>query len=338
MGMLQSKRLMRTETFLIVALVLLAVLIEWRSGGQFFTSNNMIRLSRALIIPAMFCIGQMMVIISGGVDVSFPAIASLSGFIVVTGMSGFEGSVYIMLMAGAILGLVMGALNGVIIGKFNFPALIVTLGTMSLFLGIKYGPLAAQAFPVPDQMNELGLAYLFYTINERDLRASMPVAILFLIALLVVAWFVMRRTMLGRGIYAVGGERVSAERAGFSVFKIQMFIYCFTGFMAGFIGVTHASLTRTYNPTSLDGMELTVIAACVLGGVSITGGKGSILGTMLGVILLTTVNTSLILLRIPLYWQRVFTGAVILIGTGISAYHYMKRRRQLSVDVAEEVA
>ena len=335
--MLSTKRLLRTEFFLILALVALALLIEWRSGGLFFTSNNSIRLARALIIPAMFCIGQMMILISGGVDVSFPAIASLSSFIVVTRLAAFEGSVAVLFLVGALLGLLMGAVNGLIIGKFNFPALIVTLGTMSLFSGIKYGPFAAQEFPIQEQLNSLGLAYLFYTVDDRGLRASMPVTVLFLIALLILAWFIMRRTMLGRGIYAIGGDRISAERAGLNVFGTQMFIYCFSGMMAGFVGITHAAMMRNYAPTSLDGMEMTIIAACVLGGVSITGGKGTILGTILGVTLLTTVNTSLILLGIPLYWQRVFIGAVIIIGTGVSAYHYMKRRKQLSVSIVEEV-
>ena len=330
-----DKRFLCTEFFLSAAILLLAMLIELRSGGQFFTGNNMIRLSRALVVPAMFCIGQMMVIISGGVDVSFPAIASLSAFIVVRAMANFDGGIVVMLLLGAVLGLAMGAINGLIIGKFNFPALIVTLGTMSLFMGINYGPFAAQSFPVPGQMNELGLAYLFYAVNERGLRNSMPTTVLFLIALLVVAWFVMRRTMLGRGIYAVGGDRTSAERAGFNVFGIQMFVYCFSGLMAGFIGVTNTAMMRIYNPTSLNGMELTVIAACVLGGVSITGGKGTILGTMLGILMLTIMNTSLILLGISLNWQRVFTGAVIIVGTGISAYHHMKRRGSLSVDVVK---
>lgn len=331
-----KKALRRSEFYIFIAIIVLAVIIQLRSG-QFFTGNNLVDLARALMIPAMFCIAEMMVLISGGTDVSFPAIASLSMFIVSTRMANFGGSVAIMLLVGALLGLAMGTLNGFLVGYFGFPTLIVTLGTSSLFYGILYGPFAAQEYPAPAQLVALGKAKLFSIYNTSSgLKSDMPLTILFFIALLFIAWFIMRKTMLGRGIYAIGGDRVSAQRAGFHIFGIQMFIYTFSGLIAGFTGVLRTAMLQNCNPTNLNGMEMTVIAACVLGGVSVTGGKGTITGTMLGIALMTIMSNSLIMMGISTYWQKVFTGLIILIGTGVTSYRYLKTSEAVTVKIREE--
>ena len=113
-----------------------------------------------------------------------------------------------------------------------------------------------------------------------------------------------------------------------------MFVYCFSGAIAGFTGITRAVMMTNCQPTNLAGIEMTCIAACVLGGVSVTGGKGTITGTMIGITLMTMMSNSLILLGIPTYWQRVFTGAIILIGTGISAYQILKNNKKPNIKVA----
>ena len=115
-----------------------------------------------------------------------------------------------------------------------------------------------------------------------------------------------------------------------------MFIFCFSGMMAGFIGVSRASMMLTVSPNNMIGMEMDVIAACVLGGVSLVGGKGSVLGAVLGTALMTIVSNSLILLGIPTIWSRVFTGLIIIVGTGVSAVQEKRRKNALFVAVSEE--
>ena len=331
-----KRLLVRSETYVFLALLLLCVLIEVRSG-QFLTGNNLVDLSRALIVPAMFCVGEMLVLISGGVDVSFPAIASVSMYVVSRYMPGYDGPVVLNLLVGTVLGLAMGAMNGYLVARYKFSAMLVTLGTASIFSGVLFGALSAQEYPVPAPMYRLGKSSLFSATNEASgLSSDMPVTILFLLALLAATWFLLRRTMLGRGIYALGGDTVAAERAGFNVFGAQMFIYCFSGAMAGLIGVTRASMMLNCHPTNLNGMEMTCIAACVLGGASLTGGKGTLLGVMLGIALLTVMSNSLILLGVPTYWQRVFTGAIILIGTGVTAYQNIRSKRRLTAKAGRE--
>lgn len=331
--MLDPKRLLkRTEPYIFGAILLLSFLIQARSG-QFYTGNNLVDLARSMVVPALFAIGAQMVIISGGIDVSFTAVASLSMYAtnMILYADNYSGPVFLAYAMGAGFGLAMGALNGFLIGYFRFPTLVVTLGTSSLFVGIMQGVLGAHETPVPPSMSEHGQAFLFSATNaELGLRSEMPVTILILLGVLVVAFFLMRYTMLGRGIFALGGDEVSAQRAGFNVFATKMFIYCSVGALAGVTGIARACMMQNCHPTNLNGMEMTVIAAVVLGGTRVSGGLGTLTGAMLGVGLMTIMSNSLILLGIPTYWQKVFTGAIIIIGTGVSAYQVNASQRRLA--------
>jgi simple sugar transport system permease protein len=312
----------RTELYIFAAILLLSILIQARSG-QFFTGNNLVDLTRSMVIPAIFAIGSLMVIVSGGIDVSFTAIASLSMYATTSILlpGDYSGPVIVPYLVGAGFGLVMGLINGVLIGYFHFPTLVVTLGTSSLFIGIMQGVLAAHEIPVPRSMRLHGQTYLFRVYNSQiNLGSEMPVTVFIVIGLLLLVFCILRYTMLGRGIFAAGGDEVSAQRAGFNIFGIKMFIYTFVGAMAGIGGIARACMIQNCHPTNLNGMEMTVIAAVVLGGTRVTGGIGTLLGAILGVALMTIMSNSLILIGIPTYWQKVFTGAIIIIGTGVSAY------------------
>jgi simple sugar transport system permease protein len=149
--------------------------------------------------------------------------------------------------------------------------------------------------------------------------ANLHPAIIITIAAIIITWLLLNYTMLGRGIYALGGSREAAERAGFNVTRIQYFIYGFVGLLSGIAGMTFGSLARQANPQDIVGTELNVIAAVVLGGAQLTGGYGTVLGTVLGVILVVIANSSLILIGVPTVWQRVVIGLIILVGTGIPA-------------------
>jgi simple sugar transport system permease protein len=302
--------------------IALSLLIQFRSG-QFYTGNNLVDLIRSMTVPAIFAVGAMMVIVSGGIDVSFPAIASLAMYMTTRILLSvnYSGPVILPYLMGAGFGLLMGLLNGVLIGYFRFPTLVVTLGTSSLFVGIMQGGFGAHELPVPPSMFDHGTASLFTAYNAKlQLSSDMPVQVLILLVVLALTFFILRYTMLGRGIYAIGGDEVSAKRAGFNVFGIRMFIYGYVGLIAGIAGITRACMMRNCHPTNLLGIELVVIAAVVLGGTRVAGGLGTLTGTMLGMALMIIMSNSLILLGIPTYWQKVFTGAVIIIGTGVSAH------------------
>lgn len=325
----------KTECYIGIIIVVFAAVVQLRSG-QFLSGNNIVDLLRSLTIPAMFLIGEMMVLVSGGVDCSFPAIASLSMYFVCLKFDGvFDNPIPYFLLA-MLIGLAMGAVNGFIVAKFKFPAMIVTLGTSSVFIGIMQGILGSTEYPLTKALYALGeIKVLTATNPVSGFSSSLPVHFLIMIVMLALGWFILNKTMLGRGIYAVGGDEVAASRAGFNVFGIRMFIFCFSGAMAGIIGVCRASMMLSVNPNNMIGMEMDVIAACVLGGVSITGGKGGIGGAVLGTALMTVVANSLILLGVSTQWQRVFTGLIIITGTAVSAIQEQRRKKKLFVTITK---
>jgi simple sugar transport system permease protein len=328
---LAARRMLSSpEPWVLAAIVALSLLIQARSG-QFFTGNNLVDLARALVVPALFSVGCMMVIVSGGIDVSFTAIASLAMYVTdkILVARGYDGSVLLAYAMSAGLGLLMGALNGSLIAFLRLPTLIVTLGTSSLYTGLMFGAFAASASDVPPAIADHGKQILFTAVNnDLGLTSTMPAQILILVGILVIVFLLLRYTMLGRGIYAIGGDEAAAERAGFNVRSIKMFLYCFVGVLAGVTGIVRISMIAYADPSTMLGMELPVIAAVVLGGVRVTGGVGTLTGTMLGVALMTILANSLILMGIPTYWSRAFTGAVIIVGTGVTAWRTGVTRRR----------
>jgi simple sugar transport system permease protein len=225
-------------------------------------------------------------------------------------------------------GLLLGALNGFLIAFLRLPTLVVTLGTGSLYTGLMFGAFAASASDVPPSMAAHGKEILFTATNsELGLTSDMPSQILILVGILLLAFLLLRYTMVGRGIYAIGGDEAAAERAGFNVRAIKLFLYCLVGVLAGITGVARISMMAYADPSTMLGMELTVIAAVVLGGTRVTGGVGTLTGTVLGVALMTILANSLILIGIPTYWSRAFTGVVIIIGTGVTARQIASKQR-----------
>mgnify|MGYP003292636450 CR=1 FL=1 len=330
-----KKVLHSSEFYVTLLIILFSVLVEIRSG-QFFAGNNIVDLIRAFTVPAMFCVGELMILISGGVDCSFPAIASLSMFVV---CKTFESSVtnpLVFFVVAALIGLVFGIFNGVIIGKYRFPALIVTLGTSSVCWGIMQGVFKSTEYPLCDALLNVGRAKLLTATNaESGLSSNLPTLTILMIVIIFVGWFILNKTMLGRGIYAIGGDMIAAKRAGFNVFGTTVFIYAFSGMLAGIIGVTRACMLQAVHPNNLEGLEMTVIASCVLGGVSLTGGKGTILQACLGTALITIVSNSLILLGIDTRWQNVVTGIIIIAGTAVTAIQNKKNAKKLAVKLTE---
>jgi simple sugar transport system permease protein len=142
----------------------------------------------------------------------------------------------------------------------------------------------------------------------------LPVSVIALVAAAVVTWWLLNRTMMGRGVYAMGGSLAIAERLGYNLRAIHLFVFGYTGMLAGIAGILHVSNNRLANPFDLVGSELDVIAAVILGGARITGGTGTVAGTLLGVVLVTLINSVLILVGVPSTWQKVIIGAFILIA------------------------
>lgn len=331
MGTFLHKLLRSNEFYLLLVILVVAAVIEVRSG-QFFTANNIVNLANAMVVPGLFAVGTYMVLVSGGIDVSFPALASLAVYAVTSALVGnsWTGGLWLPFLLVVALGALLGAFNGVFAARLAVPTLIITLGTANVFKGIMQGALGSVQIPtLPPAMAEFGRADLFVATNPvSGLTSSMPVSFLLLVAVVAVAFFIMRFTMFGRGVYAIGGDEASAVRAGFKVRRIKFWLYVMAGVIAAIAGLVRASMMGQMHPTNLLGMEIMVIAAVVLGGTAITGGTGSLTGVMLGTLLIVMVQNSMILIGVPTYWQRVALGVLIIVGTGISAVQLTRRRRR----------
>ena len=324
----------RNEPYITLVLIALALLIQYRSG-QFFTANNLVSLASAFIVPGIFAIGAYLVLVSGGIDVSFPALASLSVYVttVLLMNTGYQGGAGLAFLLAMIIGAMLGAFNGLFIGVFRLPTLIVTLGTTYVFRGLMQGALdSVQWATIPPGMEAFGTSALFTAQNPvTGLTARMPAAFLVFLAVLILVALMVRFTMFGRSIYAIGGSEVSAIRAGYNAVRTKVLISVIAGMIAGVAAVIRVSMMQQLHPTNMLGMELRVIAGIVLGGISITGGRGSLFGAMVGTLLIVVVVNSMILLGIPTSWRSIFTGALIIIGTGISARQLAGRYRGKAV-------
>ena len=317
------RRTIRTQEFALGLTVIALSLLIGAINPVFFSVANLFDLLRSATVEMLFALGVLVVIASGGIDVSFTAVAIFALYASVRLLNGmdYDGGMALPYLLAASIGVALGLINGLFIALFKLPTLIVTLGTQSLFRGFLLFFIGAVIIrDIPDGMTEFARSSLLTITAPNGALVSLHVAAPLPLVAAIITGLLLKYTMLGRSIYALGGAPEAAERAGFNIRRTQLFIYAFVGLLSGIAGMTYGALNRQANPFDLVGTELDVIAAVVLGGAAITGGRGSVIGTLLGVMLIVIVNNSLILVGIPSVWQRVVIGAIIIIGTGVSAY------------------
>jgi simple sugar transport system permease protein len=329
-----GRALTQNESIVAIILVVFAV-VSAIINPAFFSVEHMFNVLRSSIVIGIFAMGTLIVLVSGGVDVSFTAIAVFAMYSSVQVMiaTGIDNILFAFALS-AVIGLGLGLINAALISFFKLPTLIVTLGTLWAYRGFLLEYVGQKLVTdVPDGMTDFWRANLLTTQTERGTLTSLHSSILIVVAVAVITWLILKYTMLGRGIYALGGAPEAAERAGFNIRLIYFFIFGFVGVLSGIGGIVWASLARVADPNTMVGYELTVIAAAVLGGARITGGRGTVVGTLLGVLLLQTINNSLILLKIEPYWQQAVVGLIIILGTGIPAWQQKRARRHVGTNI-----
>lgn len=331
---MSKKVLSKQETMVGVTLLGLCLVIG-AINPVFWTPGNWFDLARSATVTGIFAIGVLIVLVSGGIDVSFTAIAVFSMYTttVIMNQIGFQGGMPAFFLMSATIGTTLGLINAFFIARFRLPTLIVTLGTQSLFRGFLLFVIGSKIIrDLPPGMAQYSGAFLFTVTDTRNITVGLHSAVLWLLFVAIIAQLLLHHTMLGRSIYALGGSREAAERAGFNIARTQVFIYAFVGLLAGIAGMIYGGLNRQANSQDIVGQELDVIAATVLGGASIAGGRGSVIGTLLGVMLVTVMSNSLILVGIPSIWQRVAIGAIILLGTAIPTIRAQRAARYTNVE------
>jgi simple sugar transport system permease protein len=269
------KKIVQTNEFYVALTIIVLSAVIGTQSSVFFTAGNMVDLLRSGIVTGIFVICAMIVIVSGGIDVSFPAIAVFSMFTTTKILHdmNYEGSVLLAFMIAGGIGLLLGLINAVFIAIFRLPTLIVTLGTSTLFSGFLLTFVGSREISnVPQGILVFSKMEIFSVTNGKGISSGLPASIYITMIIIVISAMMLKYTMLGRGIYAIGGDRTSAQRAGFNMMRIQFFIYTFVGFLSGIAGMIHTCMMRNSNPVDMLGSEMIVIAAVVLGGTRISGG------------------------------------------------------------------
>ncbi|CAM2170877.1 Simple sugar transport system permease protein [Paraburkholderia sacchari] len=310
-------KLARNPEWFTLTLIVLTCVIVASINPRFLQWATLFDLLHSATITSLFALGTLVVLASGGIDVSFTAIGALTMYAITKAVFAWwpDAPFVLILLTGALGGIVLGVINGLLVHRLQAPSLIVTIGTQYLYRGLLLTFIGTTFFMnIPHSMDHFGRTPLIAYRTADGLHAVLPVSSLALVAAAVLTWWLLNRTMMGRGVYAMGGSTAIAERLGFNLRAIRIFVFGYTGFLAGVAGILHVSNTRLANPFDLVGSELDVIAAVILGGARITGGSGTVAGTLLGVALVTLVKNVLILIGVPSTWQKVIVGAFILVA------------------------
>ena len=270
---------------------------------QFLTLSNLTIIVTQVSINALLAFGVTFVIITGGIDLSLGSIVAVTG--VTSAMLAHPDSypVLIPIVMGLLAGLLMGAFNGFIITKSKIAPFIVTLGTMTIGRGLAL--ILSDGRPVSnlsDSFNYLGSGTVF----------GIPFLILIFILVFALCSIILSKTILGRHIYAIGGNEQAARASGINIDRVKLSVYSISGLLAGLAGILLASRITTGQPNAGAGFELDAIAAVVIGGTSTAGGRGTMTGTLIGVLLIGVINNGLDLLNVTSYYQQVIMGIIII--------------------------
>ncbi|MCE0490818.1 ABC transporter permease [Pantoea sp. Mb-10] len=315
---------------LAVLAVMIAALTIFTS--EFATLQNLLDVTGATAFIGIMAAGLLVVIITGGIDLSFAAAASITQYGALT-LANHVGLGWPGVFAVAIgLGILLGAINGLLVNVLRTSALIITIATLNVFYGVLLTVTGgADIFMLPDWFNA-GIEIVFYTDAQGNPYA-LNLQIMALVLAFMLTWLLLNRSNTGRQIYAMGGNPDAAQRVGFNVFRLNILVYAYMGALAGLASLVQAQLAQSVSPTALVGRELDVVAAVVIGGASLMGGKGTVLGTVLGVALIAIMQNGLILLGISSYWSLFSTGLVI-----IAAMIMMARETRKQNKLVEEGA
>jgi simple sugar transport system permease protein len=304
------KLLQRTEFFLVLLIVVIGIVFTLLNR-KFATIGNLLDLIKSYSFFGILSVGVLVVLLSGGIDISFTAIAQVAEYVSVSWILAYGGNLGSAFLVACCTGTLLGLFNSLLIHFIRIPPIITTIGTLNLYYGVLYVLSAGQIiYQVPE---------FYRALSGATLPGSFPVLGAFWIGMVILTAWILKYTVLGRSIYALGGSQIASIRVGFNIFKTRLFVYSFMGFVSGFAAVVHTALVQSAIPNSIVGRELDVIAAVVLGGANIMGGSGSLLGTCLGVALLAMLGNGLTLIGMSSYWNNVMVGLVLLVGVTISA-------------------
>jgi simple sugar transport system permease protein len=326
------KRLLNYHEFyvLIVLIALSAVITS--INREFFTLENLFDLLKSYSFVGILAVGVLIVLVSGGIDISFTAMTSVAEYVMAIFIINVTGNIVVAFFIAIAVGVFLGAFNATLIHFLRIPTIITTIATLNIYYGLlSFFSGGKWIYSLPPWFRDFSVIQVMSLVNRSGNAYGLSIVTVIWVAIMLLALFVLRYTTLGRSIYAVGGSRVSAQRVGLNILRIQYFVYCFMGFLSGIAAVVHALLVMNVAPNALVGKELDVIAAVVLGGANLAGGAGTLFGTILGVTLVALLSNGITLMRVSSFWYNVFIGLIILVSVSMSAYQLRMKERQRAV-------
>jgi len=294
------------------SLLLVMILLSVLKTHTFLTTDNFLNVFRRSSVNAIIAVGMTAIIISGGIDLSVGSMMALAGMVGAWTMQHFggdnatAGTMWIGTFTGIATGTLAGFLNGALINGLKLPPFILTLGTMSAFRGISYVMNDGQPYNVP--------AYKFLGDGE---IFNVPVSIIIAGVIILIASGILNRTTLGRYTYAIGANRTATLYSGVNVTRNLIVIYTLAGLLVGVAAMIATSRTVSAQPTAGIGLELDIIAAVVIGGASLNGGRGTILGTIIGTLLISFLRNGCTLLGISTNIQLIVIGIIIVVAVSV---------------------
>ena len=299
----------RHEFWLALLIMVLFVGLAWRSD-EFLTFGNLYDLANNYAMLTILACGLFVVLISGGIDISFPAMTIIAQYGMVLLLQKIGGNFAVAFALAGGIGILLGLINALLVNRLRVPSIIITISTLNIFYGLLlWLSKGVWLYDFPPWFEQGVMLFKYTDADGYDYGLGLPLIAMITVVLLTA--FIMNFTSVGRKIYALGGNRESASRIGFSVLKVQSWT------------------VMTVAPDSLLGYELTVLAAVVLGGTSLLGGRGTLTGTLLGVVLLAVMQNGLNLLGVSSYWQTLITGIIIVASISATAWSQHQNRSLL---------
>lgn len=282
---------------------------------NFLTWSNLMNVVTQVSINALLAFGVTFVIITGGIDLSLGSMVAVAGVVAASFAHPDTYPIAVPIFMGLLAGVVMGAFNGFVITRSNVPPFIVTLGTMTIGRGLAL--ILSKGRPISnlsDSFNFIGGGQLL----------GIPMPIFILIVLFVICAVLLNKTVLGRYMYAIGGNEQAARASGIPLNKIKMTVYTLCGGLAGLAGILLTSRITTGQPNAGAGFELDAIAAAIIGGTSTSGGTGTMAGALIGALLIGVISNGLDLLNVTSYYQQVVMGVIIIGAVVLDSLNHKK--------------
>jgi erythritol transport system permease protein len=315
------------------ALIVIIAVFSFLSP-YYFSLNNFLIMASHVAIFGILAIGMLLVILNGGIDLSVGSTLGLSGCIAGFLMQGVQLShfgvilyppVWAVVIMTCALGALVGAVNGVLVAYLKVPAFVASLGVLYVARGIALLMTNGLTYNNLGGRPELGNTGFDWLGFNR--LGGVPIGVLVLAALAIICGVVLSKTAFGRWLYASGGNERAAELSGVPVKQVKILVYVFSGVCAAIAGLVLSSQLTSAGPTAGTTYELTAIAAVVIGGAALTGGRGTVRGTMLGAFVIGFLSDGLVIIGVSAYWQTVFTGAVIVLAVLMNSIQYGRRAK-----------